>query len=403
MTHGSHSVRRLHVTAAAPLASRVGFAARMEDALRTSSPPAEWKGRLVLIRRLRMRAGEKWPAHLLARTVEATWRADPAPVPAAHASARAQAVWFADEASARLALIERLAAGKDVSAWFWQRWLAPGADVVRQIAQLLVAPGAMLAVEERFRYFADACRAIADPGLIDRVIPCCDGAQLRWLLPESLPRIMRTAGQGSEGHAESQAGGPSEPPRSDPTDSDEAELREIAKQLARAALGSRSVSLPLDLAVGSHAIDLRTDKSAQEGEGAATEWAGLFFALNLFGHVGRSDAGWLRDIAAFVRVAADDPLLAVLDRLELRGGEPEGESNEIRPAPLRELRFACLRATRRPLRRVLRRAGCIHLTRTHLTIALRLAEVSLPVRIAGLDIDPGWVASLGRVVRFEYD
>jgi hypothetical protein len=403
MTHGSHSVRRLHVTAAAPLASRVGFAARMEDALRTSSPPAEWKGRLVLIRRLRMRAGEKWPAHLLARRIEATCIADAAyPVPAAHASARAQAVWFADEASARLALIERLALGKDVAAWFWQRWLPPGADVARQIAQLLVAPGgAMLAVEERVRYFADACRAIADPGLIDRVLACCDGAQLRWLLAGSPPRVMRTAGNG---HAESQADGQGEAPRSDPTDSDEAELREIAKQLARAALGSRAGSLPLDLAGGPHAIDLRTDKSALEGEGAATEWAGLFFALNLFGHVGRSDAGWLRDIAAFVRVAADDPLLAVLDRFDLRRGKQVSESNEVcSPAPLRELRLACLRATRRPLRRVLHRAGRVLLSRTHLTIALRLAEVSLPVRIAGLDIDPGWVASLGRVVRFEYD
>jgi hypothetical protein len=72
MTKGPLSVRRLHVTSAAPLASRVGFVARMEDALRTSSPPSACKGRLVLLRRLRLRAGEG--CGLLARRIEAAWQ-----------------------------------------------------------------------------------------------------------------------------------------------------------------------------------------------------------------------------------------------------------------------------------------------------------------------------------------
>lgn len=410
MTRDPLSVRRLRVTAAAPLASCIGFAARMDDALRTSSRPAEWHGRLVLIRRLRVRAREEWPAHLLARSIEASLLADKAQaLPAAHASPDAQAVWFADEASARLALIERLARGKDVSAWFWQRWLPPAADVAQQIAQLFAAPGGpMLAAEERVRWFADVCRAIADLVLIDRVIACCDETQLRWLLPESLLRVMLKAGSDSAGHAAPQADGRREAPRSEPTRFHAPELRSAAQQLARVALQSRPGSLPRALAgAGPNTTELRTEpSSAPEGEGAATEWAGLFFALNLFGQVGRSDAdgGWLRDIAAFVRVVADDPLLALLDRLDLRGAVHDGEAKEhCTPAPLRELRLACMRTTRRPLRRVLRRAGHVYLNRTHLTIALRLAAVSLPVRIAGLDIDPGWVASLGRVVRFEYD
>jgi hypothetical protein len=386
------------VAAAAPLASRVGFVARMEDALRTSSPPAGCKGRLVLIRRLRLRAGEGWPAHLLARRIEAAWQVDAAQaLPASRAGPDAQAVWFADETSARLALIERLARGADVSAWFWQRWLPPTTDVPSRIARLLVAAdGAPLAVEERVRFFEDACRAIAQPELIDRVIACCGVERLKWLLSESLlPAHLQSARRKSH-PADSGAEGRSEPMF---READEPDLREVARRLARAALGSRSDP------EGPGGTDLRTDASpAPAAEGAYTEWAGLFFALNLFRWTGTlaATAGRLRDIAAFLRVAADDPLLAVLERLD-SCGDVQSESNESRASALRELRLACLRATRRPLRRVLHRAGLVHLNRTHLTIELRLAEVSLAVRVAGLDVDPGWVASMGRIVRFEYD
>jgi hypothetical protein len=399
MTNGAISVRRLRVAAGAPLGSRIGFAARMEDALRTSSLPAEWKGRLVLIRRLRLRAGEGWPSHLLARRIEATWRAGAAQaVLAVRASADVEAVWFADEVSARLVLMERLARGRDVSAWFWQRWLSPGTDVARQIAKLLAAPdGATLAAEERVRFFEDACSAIAEPELIDRVIACCELEQLRWLLPEVTWRVAPQLGRGNSHSADSGAERRNEPAVRSP---DEPEFREIARRFAHAALGLRSS--PEEPS----AIERRNEASpAPEGEGAYTEWAGLFFALNLFRSTGtfRATVGGLRDIAAFVRVPADDPLLGVLDRLDARGEGQQSESDEIRAPALRNLRVACLRATRRPLRRVLHRAGRVHLNRTHLTIALRLAEVSLPVRIAGLDVDPGWVAWMGRVVRFDYD
>jgi hypothetical protein len=41
-------------------------------------------------------------------------------------------------------------------------------------------------------------------------------------------------------------------------------------------------------------------------------------------------------------------------------------------------------------------------TRTHLDLHFRLASVRVDVRRAGLDVDPGWVPWLGRVVRFHY-
>ncbi len=41
-------------------------------------------------------------------------------------------------------------------------------------------------------------------------------------------------------------------------------------------------------------------------------------------------------------------------------------------------------------------------TRSHVDVHFRLADVSLPVRRAGLDVDPGWLPWLGRVVSFHY-
>jgi hypothetical protein len=52
---------------------------------------------------------------------------------------------------------------------------------------------------------------------------------------------------------------------------------------------------------------------------------------------------------------------------------------------------------------VLRRPGVIRASRTHVDIVMDLEMVSLPVRIAGLDHNPGWVPSLGRVITFVYE
>jgi hypothetical protein len=49
-----------------------------------------------------------------------------------------------------------------------------------------------------------------------------------------------------------------------------------------------------------------------------------------------------------------------------------------------------------------RRPGAIVVTRTHVDVLFRYNQVDLAVRRAGLDIDPGWVPWLGRVVQFHY-
>jgi hypothetical protein len=83
------------------------------------------------------------------------------------------------------------------------------------------------------------------------------------------------------------------------------------------------------------------------------------------------------------------------------------------PVPARHGEFmlrAWLLATRRWLRRqarlgladVVRRPGRMTATRTHLDLFFDLDQADIRIRRAGLDIDPGWVPWLGRVLYFHY-
>lgn len=51
---------------------------------------------------------------------------------------------------------------------------------------------------------------------------------------------------------------------------------------------------------------------------------------------------------------------------------------------------------------LLRRLGTVQATRTHVDVRMDLDQVTLPVRIAGLDATPGWVPALARVVTFYF-
>jgi hypothetical protein len=46
--------------------------------------------------------------------------------------------------------------------------------------------------------------------------------------------------------------------------------------------------------------------------------------------------------------------------------------------------------------------GRIALTRTHLDVILDLEQIDIAVRVSGLDQNPGWVRSLGRIVNFHF-
>ncbi len=69
---------------------------------------------------------------------------------------------------------------------------------------------------------------------------------------------------------------------------------------------------------------------------------------------------------------------------------------------LTAVRRWCRRRARIGLHTLVRRPARIAATRTHIDVVLDIQHADLRVRSAGLDVDPGWVPWLGRVVRFHY-
>lgn len=61
------------------------------------------------------------------------------------------------------------------------------------------------------------------------------------------------------------------------------------------------------------------------------------------------------------------------------------------------------RYARLSLRQVINRNGKFASTKTHLDILFDAKQVDIQIRRSGLDIDPGWVAWIARVVQFHYD
>lgn len=66
------------------------------------------------------------------------------------------------------------------------------------------------------------------------------------------------------------------------------------------------------------------------------------------------------------------------------------------------LRRWCRRRAHMGLGTIVCREGFVRSTPTHIDVFFRLSQADIRVRRAGLDIDPGWVSWLGRVVSFHY-
>jgi hypothetical protein len=102
----------------------------------------------------------------------------------------------------------------------------------------------------------------------------------------------------------------------------------------------------------------------------------------------------------WMRVPADDAawLLADLDE----AGTAQAEDAESAQPWLRRLRMWSVRNLRMSLRRLVLRRGRVSVSLTHADVELPLASIDVRIRRCGLDVDPGWVAAYGRVVRFHY-
>ena len=399
----------LRLRSRTPLTSSVGLSARVQDALRTSSKPSSWHGRVILVRRLNVRLREEAPAHQMTTAIEREWqRLARCAVDCTQASPASEAVWFASQVDARLALIARLATGADLSLWFWRRLLPLEANASRdqQLLALFAAPWTDLPLSDdaQMRFAWQACAALRSKPRAAQIVAALSETALRRLLPvlsheeevveEGSPLTRRASGHGARNEHR--------PNAADANGS----LRSRALRMACAAIDGHGhesarnlIGSPNRSEVGRASPTLRAID-----EGLSSRWAGLFFVLNLLEHAGDAPSSpdetvaVLHAAATWLRIEADEPIYDLLTALNDGWSRPE-----VPPARIRALRVACVTLTRRPLRRIVSRAGRVMITATHVTIVFDLASVRLDVRKSGLDLDPGWLPRLGRVVRFEYE
>ncbi|MFC5768924.1 hypothetical protein [Thauera sinica] len=144
---------------------------------------------------------------------------------------------------------------------------------------------------------------------------------------------------------------------------------------------------------------------------ADAAWASVQLPARIFGRVLRrlrvddGDPAWL--LAAFDPAVA---LPAVPFRISGEGQWAMLAAAGMRAAQARTVEDAWLNACRRRLRMgarigladLVRRPGLLAITATHADVWMAIGQTDLRIRRAGLDLDPGWVPWLGRVVHFHY-
>ena len=140
-----------------------------------------------------------------------------------------------------------------------------------------------------------------------------------------------------------------------------------------------------------------------------THAGGLFFVLPLLARAGlpehvqrlpdaeRAALPWhlLRAIARLARTPDDDPLVVALAATPKVPGR-------LAPWLLATHRLS-LRTTGLTLRQLVARPALITLSPTHVDVSFRPGDADIRIRRAGLDLNPGWVPWLARVVSFHFN
>lgn len=148
-----------------------------------------------------------------------------------------------------------------------------------------------------------------------------------------------------------------------------------------------------------------------------TGQGGLFYLLNFlnrteaqtllgdFRELLPSGWGWLYRVGQELLLDETDPVVAFL--ATQLGFDHPAELELLPPLPARAELLELARCWYG--RADLWQPGLLHLTAvirftpSHVDMHLAMSAVQLPVRLAGLDINPGWLPWLGRVVTFHYD
>jgi hypothetical protein len=175
----------------------------------------------------------------------------------------------------------------------------------------------------------------------------------------------------------------------------------------------------------------------QPWNGDFTPFGGLFFVVPILDRLGFADhlaanptllesyfpGRLLWSIGARAGMAMHDPLAVALEPYDsdlgamaacaltdLPANARHILSSPIRSSTLTSPLTAWVAAVRRWSRRsarlglatLVRRPARVHVSRTHLDICFELSDLDVRVRRMALDLDPGWVPWLGRVVQFHY-
>jgi hypothetical protein len=150
--------------------------------------------------------------------------------------------------------------------------------------------------------------------------------------------------------------------------------------------------------------------------GALTHFAGLFFVVPMLDRLGF--AAWvaerpglldahvaarlLRFVGARAGMPPDDPLALALQRDIGEGPEGDLPFEPLLTSWTTAVRRWSRRHARQGLATLIRRPGRVHVSRTHVDVCFGLSQIDLRLRRLALDVDPGWVPWLGRVVQVMY-
>jgi hypothetical protein len=168
-----------------------------------------------------------------------------------------------------------------------------------------------------------------------------------------------------------------------------------------------------------HRVRLEGTRSQRTFDSFDTRQGGLFFLLNFLKRddvqamirqeQAESDLasgwGWLYRLGHELALDEDDPVVLFLARQ--MGLEQIEHMETLPPLPAREELLALAQHLygRTELWRpqLLELQGRVIFSPSHVDLYAALNSVRLPVRLAGLDINPGWLPWLGRVVTFHYE
>jgi hypothetical protein len=446
-------VRRLRLACAREEHARHGRVL-LEDALRTATLNDD--GRLIIVRRLDLgRIPLRASATQWSRQLEESFRRSPvAPVRFdAPAASDADAIYFENRTEPWIALAERVAQGRPASEWFWPLalpgWTSrqdPGAALRLALRTLARQDGLTLTLQ-----LAQRLRAHHALEPLLRVVSA-----------EDLTPLLTELGTLSAAPSNIPSPSPLSPAILAPLTSGEREAVErwgasdvrthwLAALHLIAAARSRSIVFPvtpppaLRLQLIEHWLrtasaqftetstrtsatvapsrpdsptrsDSTDPKLAPEEisqtlptERAFTQAGGLFFLLPLLARAGlpphletlsADEAAvlpWqlLRLGLRHARTPDDDPLV-----LALREFPPSGQ-------PLGPWLIAAHRQARRlsglSLRQLIARPALVTLSATHVDLFFRPGDADIRLRRAALDVDPGWVPWLGRVIAFHFN